>query len=31
MCKRMGERTGLIIGFLTVNQGSKPIRGGIRT
>ena len=24
----MGERTGLLIGFLTVNQGFKSVRGG---
>ena len=26
----MGEKIGLIMNFLTVNQGSKPVRGGIR-
>ena len=24
----MGERTGMLIGFLTVNWGLKPVRGG---
>ena len=25
---QMGERTGLVMGFLTVNRGFKSIRGG---
>ena len=28
--KRVGERIGLIMDFLTVNQGSKLVRGGVR-
>ena len=31
ICKRVGERTGLVMGFLTVNRGFKSVRGGIDT
>ena len=31
ICKRVGEKTGLVMGFLTVNRGTKPVRGGICT
>ena len=28
ICKRVGERTGLLMGCLTVNQGFKRVRAG---
>ena len=31
ICKRVGERTGLVMSFLKVNWGSKSVRGGICT
>ena len=28
ICKRVGERTGLLISYLTVNQGFNYVRAG---